>query len=292
MKEIKIGTRNSPLAIWQAREVARFSQNQNRKTEIIPVISEEENAQENYSDEDKELFTKDLDIALRNKEIDIAVHSLKDLPMELPENVEIIAYLKRDFAHDVLVRNDFSKNKPLHELKIATNDERRKAFWKKQFPFSEFVEIPGNANTRLEKVAKNEADATIISFARLKRLNLNLNFEELPFMISAPTQGVVAVLGRTDNQELNSFLTSLNDQKTQYVSENERGFQKVFSDKNNLQIGAFAEILDDKIRFKGLVCSQDGKINIETDKVFSIDFNKNYGEELGREILENWGTKL
>ena len=292
MKEIKIGTRNSPLAIWQAREVARFLQNQNRKTEIIPVISDEENSHENYSDEDKELFTKDLDIALQNKEIDIAVHSLKDLPSQLPENIEIIAYLKRDFAHDVLVRNDFSKNKPLHELKIATNDDRRKVFWKKQFPFSEFVEIPGNANTRLEKVTKNEADATIISFARLKRLNLNLNFEELPFMISAPSQGVVAALGRTDNQELNSLLIALNDEETQYVSENERGFQKVFSEKKDFQVGAFAEIQDNKIRFKGIACSQDGKKYFETDNIFPVDFTKNYGEEVGRQILGNLGGEF
>ena len=290
MKEIKIGTRNSPLAIWQAREVARFLQNQNRRTEIVPVISAEENSQENYSDEDKELFTKDLDIALQNKEIDIAVHSLKDLPLQLPENIEIIAYLKRDFAHDVLVRNEFSKNKPLHELKIATNDDRRKVFWKKQFPFSEFVEIPGNASTRLEKVEKNEADATIISFARLKRLNLNLNFEEIPFMISAPSQGVVAVLGRSDNQELNSFLTSLNDKETQYISENERGFQKVFADKKEFQIGAFSEIVDHKIRFIGIACSQDGKKYFETDDIFLVDFSKNHGEEVGRQILENGGV--
>lgn len=163
MKSIRIGTRNSPLALWQAREVARELQNRNYTTDIVPIVaSGDKNLnQPLYSMGITGVFTKDLDIALLNDEIDIAVHSLKDVPTELPQNIEIIAYLERDFPQDVLVRNSKSKNKPLHEMKIATSSLRRRAFWLKNFPQAEFVDIRGNVNTRLQKLEDGLADATL-----------------------------------------------------------------------------------------------------------------------------------
>ncbi len=109
MRSIKIGTRNSPLALWQAREVARNLQNRNFTTDITPILSSGDKnlTQPLYTLGITGIFTKDLDIALLNHEVDIAVHSLKDIPTELPENIEIIAVLKRDFPEDVLVRKRF-----------------------------------------------------------------------------------------------------------------------------------------------------------------------------------------
>lgn len=118
--QIRIGTRNSPLALWQAREVARNLQNRNFKTEITPILSSGDKNldQPLYAMGISGIFTKDLDVALLNKEIDIAVHSLKDVPTQLPENLEIIAYLKRDFPQDVLVRNSNAKTNPNYLNKI------------------------------------------------------------------------------------------------------------------------------------------------------------------------------
>lgn len=285
MDLIKIGTRNSPLALWQAREVARHLQNKNYITDIIPIVSSEEMS-ENYNDDDKEMFTKDLDLALQNSEIDIAVHSLKDVPFQLPENIKIVAYLERDFAEDVLIRNSSSQNIPLQNLKIATTDARRKAFWLKEFPDSEFLEAKGNATTRLHKIEKDEVDATVISLARVKRLQLNLNYERVPFIIPAPSQGVIAALGRIDNEKINSLLHSLNDDLTEYCAENERGFQSLFSEREDLIVGAFAEIVNDQIRFKGIVCSRDGKNSFETDDIFPLDFTRNIGKEMGIQVLK------
>ena len=133
MRSIKIGTRNSPLAMWQAREVARNLQNLNYTTDIVPVLAtgDKNLNQPLYKLGITGIFTKDLDLALLNNEIDIAVHSLKDIPTELPENIEIIAVLERDYPQDVLVRKKDAQNLELHDLKIATSSLRRRAFWSK-----------------------------------------------------------------------------------------------------------------------------------------------------------------
>ena len=293
MKEIKIGTRNSPLAIWQAREVARHLQNLNYITDIVPIVSDEEMEHLNdYSDEDKKLFTKDLSKALQEGRVDITVHALKDIPLDLSDNIEVVAFLKRDFPHEVLVRNKIAEGKPMHELTVATNDPRRKALWLKQFPNAKIVEIKGNANNRLQKVEKGEVEATIVSLARLKRLNLNLHHESLPFIISAPSQGVVTVLGRTDNQEVNSLLSSLNDKETQYCAENERAFQKTLAEKQGLPIGAYAEVENNQVRFKGVICTRDGQNCVETDDIFDLNLTSDFGSEIAKVMLEKGAENL
>lgn len=292
--QIRIGTRNSPLALWQAREVARNLQNSNYKTEITPIISSGDKNldQPLYAMGITGVFTKDLDIALLNKEVDIAVHSLKDIPTQLPENLEIIAYLKRDFPQDVLVRNSKSKDKPLNELKIATSSLRRRAFWLKEFPNAEFVDIRGNVQTRLQKLEDGLADATMFSLAGPHRLGLQLEYEELPFMLSAPSQGVVAVVGHKDNAEINSILRELNEKETQKCVETEREFLKTMEGGCTAPIGAFAKIQNGKMRFVGRLCSLDGKNCIETDDIFEVDENKNHGEEIANQVLNNGGREI
>ena len=175
MRSIKIGTRNSPLAMWQAREVARNLQNLNYTTDIVPVLAtgDKNLNQPLYKLGITGIFTKDLDLALLNNEIDIAVHSLKDIPTELPENIEIIAVLERDYPQDVLVRKKDAQNLELHDLKIATSSLRRRAFWSKEFPDTQFSDIRGNVQTRLNKLEENDFDATMFSLAAIERNFLN-----------------------------------------------------------------------------------------------------------------------
>jgi hydroxymethylbilane synthase len=291
---IKIGSRNSPLALLQARKTAEKLQNLNCKTEIMPIIASGDKnlSQPLYSLGITGVFTKDLDVALLNGEIDIAVHSLKDVPTQLPENVELIAYLPRDFPQDVLVRNSKSKNKRLHELKIATSSLRRRAFWLKEFPNTEFADIRGNVQTRLQKIENGWADATIFSLAGLKRLNLEVKYEELPLMISAPAQGVIAVAGHSENREINEILRKINDEETQYCVEVERNFLKILEGGCTAPIGAFAKMLDGKMRFVGRLCSLDGKNCIETDEIFDFDRDRNFGKELAEKVLKNGGEKI
>ncbi len=294
MKSIRIGTRNSALALWQAREVARHLQNSNHLTEIVPIVSSGDKnlTQPLYSLGITGIFTRDLDVALLNDEIDIAVHSLKDVPTQLPENIELIAHLERDFPQDVLIRKESAKNKELHELKLATSSLRRRAFWLKNFPTAEFSDIRGNIQTRLQKLEEGDFDATILSLAGIKRMKMDIDYEMLPFLIPAASQGVIAVAGHSDKKEINEILGSINHRPTQICVEMERNFLSTLEGGCTAPIGAFAEIFDDQIRFKAALCSLDGKNTIATDENFIYNEQENFGEKFARVVLENGGKEL
>lgn len=295
MRSIKIGTRNSPLAMWQAREVARNLQNLNYTTDIVPVLAtgDKNLNQPLYKLGITGIFTKDLDIALLNNEIDIAVHSLKDIPTELPENIEIIAVLERDYPQDVLVRKKDAQNLELHDLKIASSSLRRRAFWCKEFPDTQFSDIRGNVQTRLNKLEENDFDATMFSLAAIERMGLDVHYEHLPIMISAPAQGVVAICGRRDNAEMKEIFSHINHKPTQICVEIERNFLNTLEGGCTAPIGAFAEINErNEVRFIGRLCSLDGKNCIETDEIFEWNEHENFGKTLAQKVLENGGREL
>ena len=295
MKSIKIGTRNSPLALWQAREVARNLQNKNLTTDITPIVSvgDKNLTQPLYTLGITGVFTKDLDIALLNNEIDIAVHSLKDIPTELPENIKIIAVLKRDFPQDVLVRKAESATLELKDLKIATSSLRRRAFWAREFPETEFSDIRGNVQTRLKKLEEQNFDATLFSLAAIERMSLKIDYELLPMMISAPAQGVVAICARSDDFEMQGIFADINDRQTQICIEIERNFLNTLEGGCTAPIGAFAEINDkNEVRFVGRLCSLDGKNIIETDEIFQWNATENFGKILAEKVLQNGGKEL
>lgn len=295
MRSIKIGTRNSPLALWQAREVARNLQNRNYKTDITPIVSTgDKNLTEPlYAMGITGIFTKDLDIALLNNTVDIAVHSLKDIPTQLPENIEIIAVLERDFPQDVLVRNTKSTQKEHQELKIATSSLRRRAFWAKHYPETEFFDIRGNVQTRLQKLEDQNFDATLFSLAAIERMGLNIPYEHVPIMISAPAQGVVAVCGRADDHEIKELFKVVDHRETRICIDIERNFLQALEGGCTAPIGAFAVINEeDEVRFIGRLCSLDGKECIETDEIFKWNDQENFGEKLAQKVLENGGREL
>ena len=291
---IRIGTRNSPLAMWQAKEVEQKLQNLGYETSLVPVLSSGDKNlnQPLYSLGITGVFTKDLDIALLNNEIDIAVHSLKDVPTLLPQNIEISAVLERDFPQDVLVRKSSSKNKNLAELKIATSSLRRRAFWLEQFPETEFFDIRGNVQTRLKKLEEGDFDATLFSLAGIKRMEMELDFEFLDFMISAPSQGVVAIASRIDDVETRKILQKINHEETQICVEIERNFLGTLEGGCTAPIGAIAKFEDNKIYFKGKLNSLDGAKTLNLVKEFEYNHSENFGEKFAKIILEKGGKEM
>ena len=294
MNKLKIGTRNSPLALWQAQEVESTLKTLGFETEIVPIISSGDKNldQPLYALGITGVFTKDLDIALLNKEIDIAVHSLKDVPTQLPYNIQISAVLERDFPEDVLVRNDDSEPLDIEVLKIATSSLRRRAFWLKEYPETEFADIRGNVQTRLKKLDDGIANATIFSLAGIKRMNLDITYEQIPFLLQAPSQGVVAIASLSDNEILNESLKSISHKETEICVTIEREFLKTLEGGCTAPIGAKAEMLDGQIRFIGRLCSLDGKNCIETDEIFDWNDSENFGEKIALKVLENGGKEL
>ena len=291
---IRIGTRNSPLAMWQAKEVEQKLQNLGYETELVPVLSSGDKNlnQPLYSLGITGVFTKDLDIALLNNEIDIAVHSLKDVPTILPQNIEVSAVLERDFPQDVLVRKSSSKNKDLEELKIATSSLRRRAFWSEKFPNTHFSDIRGNVQTRLKKLEEGDFDATLFSLAGIKRMEMELEYEMLDFMISAPSQGVVAISSRVDDVETKEILQKINHKTTQICVEIERNFLRTLEGGCTAPIGAIAVFEENKIKFSGRLNSLDGSKTINVVEEFEYDESENYGKKFAEFVLKNGGKEM
>ena len=291
---IRIGTRNSPLAMWQAKEVEQKLQNLGYETVLVPVLSSGDKNlnQPLYSLGITGVFTKDLDIALLNNEIDIAVHSLKDVPTILPQNIEVSAVLERDFPQDVLVRKSSSKNKDLAELKIATSSLRRRAFWSEKFPNTQFSDIRGNVQTRLKKLEEGDFDATLFSLAGIKRMEMELEYEMLDFMISAPSQGVVAISSRVDDVETKAILQKINHKTTQICVEIERSFLRTLEGGCTAPIGAIAVFVENKIKFSGRLNSLDGSKTINVVEEFEYDDSENYGKKFAEFVLENGGKEM
>ncbi|MFN8363881.1 MAG: hydroxymethylbilane synthase [Cloacibacterium normanense] len=291
---IRIGTRNSPLAMWQAKEVEQKLQNLGYETVLVPVLSSGDKNlnQPLYSLGITGVFTKDLDIALLNNEIDIAVHSLKDVPTILPQNIEVSAVLERDFPQDVLVRKSSSKNKDLAELKIATSSLRRRAFWSEKFPNTHFSDIRGNVQTRLKKLEEGDFDATLFSLAGIKRMEMELEYEMLDFMISAPSQGVVAISSRVDDVETKAILQKINHKTTQICVEIERNFLRTLEGGCTAPIGAIAVFEENKIKFSGRLNSLDGSKTINVVEEFEYDDSENYGKKFAEFVLKNGGKEM
>ena len=291
---IRIGTRNSPLAMWQAKEVEQKLQNLGYETVLVPVLSSGDKNlnQPLYSLGITGVFTKDLDIALLNNEIDIAVHSLKDVPTILPQNIEVSAVLERDFPQDVLVRKSSSKNKDLSELKIATSSLRRRAFWSEKFPNTQFSDIRGNVQTRLKKLEEGDFDATLFSLAGIKRMEMELEYEMLDFMISAPSQGVVAISSRVDDVETKAILQKINHKTTQICVEIERNFLRTLEGGCTAPIGAIAVFEENKIKFSGRLNSLDGSKTINVVEEFEYDESENYAKKFAEFVLENAGKEM
>ena len=291
---IRIGTRNSPLAMWQAKEVEQKLQNLGYETVLVPVLSSGDKNlnQPLYSLGITGVFTKDLDIALLNNEIDIAVHSLKDVPTILPQNIEVSAVLERDFPQDVLVRKSSSKNKDLAELKIATSSLRRRAFWSEKFPNTHFSDIRGNVQTRLNKLEEGDFDATLFSLAGIKRMEMELEYEMLDFMISAPSQGVVAISSRVDDVETKAILQKINHKTTQICVEIERNFLRTLEGGCTAPIGAIAIFEENKIKFSGRLNSLDGSKTINVVEEFEYDDSENYGKKFAEFVLKNGGKEM
>ena len=296
MNTLTIATRQSPLALWQAYFVKDELQKLYPKLDIhlLELVTKGDKILDTPLAKigGKGLFVKELETALLSGKADIAVHSLKDVPTQLPENLVVLAYLERDFPQDVLVRGSHAKHKNIADLKIATSSLRRRAFWASKFPNTEFVNIRGNVNTRLQKIEDGLADATLFSLAGIKRLNLDIDYEEIPFMVSAPSQGVVVVVGHIDNIELNNKIKKINHLSTNKCVETERVFLQTLEGGCTAPICAFATLSENKMNFKGMICSLDGKKCIEINESFTFDENKNYGQIFAKKVLEQGGKNI
>lgn len=293
-KVIKIGTRDSELALWQAHTVQKKLNDLGYKTKIIAVKSQGDIILDKplYELGITGIFTKTLDVAMINGDVDIAVHSMKDVPTSLPKGIVQAAVLERANTLDILVHKgnlDFLEGKGT----IATGSLRRQAQWLNKYPNHNVVNLRGNVNTRMQKLNDNDWNGVVFAAAGLERINLKpTDFINLDWMIPAPAQGAMLVVAMANDEFSRQALTELNDIDTEVCTHIERQFLKTLEGGCTAPIGALATFVEDNILFKGVLFSIDGKQKIEIEKTVSIQEWKKLGYYSAIEILENGGVEL
>lgn len=295
-KIIRIGTRDSELALWQANTVSKQLTKLGYKTEIIAVKADGDIILDKplYELGITGIFTKTLDVAMIAGKVDIAVHSMKDVPTALPQSIVQSAVLKRGNVHDILVHKgstDFLETNGT----IASGSLRRKAQWLNKYPTHKVEDLRGNVNTRLQKLKDNSWNAAIFAAAGLERINLKpTEFINLDWMVPAPAQGAMMVVAMENDNYVLDAVAQLNDIETEICTHIERQFLRTLEGGCTAPIGALAiyNEKDDTIVFKGNLLSIDGKQKFEIEKNVPINEWKKLGFFAAKEILENGGATL
>lgn len=263
-RPIRIGTRDSALALWQANKVAKLLADNNHPNVLHTIKSAGDLnlTQPIYQMGISGVFTRSLDLALLNEEIDIAVHSMKDVPTALAEGLEIVAILERGNTDDVLV-----KSPTKGETLVATGSLRRKAQWLRKYPNHTVTGLRGNVQTRLDKVSDNAWLGGIFALAGLERLEIKgLEIEVLDWMLPAPAQGAVVVIAKSDRPDLKEALSIINHHNTALETRLEREFLRLLEGGCSSPIGAIAKVINEKIEFKGGLYSLDGSRAVTIEK--------------------------
>ncbi|MGC6469733.1 MAG: hydroxymethylbilane synthase [Flavobacteriales bacterium] len=282
---IKIGTRKSKLALWQANHVAARLKAIDHTSELVLIESEGDKILDTPLPliGGKGIFTKALDDAILNHSIDLAVHSFKDIPTELEHNLTVGAILEREKPTDALIVKDGLDFLDKKEAIIASSSNRRRAQWLHKYPTHKTVDIRGNVPTRIEKLQHNSFDATILACAGLIRLNLENHIaQELDWMVSAPAQGAVAIICHSEKVEILSIIEKLNHHSTAVCTLIEREFLNILNGGCSAPVGAYAYIENETVFFKGVVLSNDGKEKIE----IKLESELQLSEKLGQKAAE------
>ena len=311
-KMIRIGTRESQLAVWQATLVQQILANNNIAAELVFIKSEGDIDLQTplYEIGVQGIFTRSLDIALLNNKIDIAVHSMKDVPTQLATGIVQAAVLPRASYKDIFVfKGDADKvNTQLGfingqwqtastmvdpEFTIATSSIRRMAQWLHRYPQHQIENLRGNVNTRLRKVLENDWGGAIFAAAGLERINLRPQKSiDLNWMLPAPAQGAIMVVCREADDFCIDACAAFNDTTTATCATIERDFLKALLGGCSTPISALAEIKGTDIYFQGNILSPDGKHKVAIEKIISMAQSANAGKILAEEILLNGGAEI
>lgn len=295
-KTIRIGTRDSELALWQAHTVQRKLQDLGYITEIVAVKSDGDIILDKplYELGITGIFTKTLDVAMINGVVDIAVHSMKDVPTALPLGIVQAAVMERASVLDILVYEGdvefLNKN-----ATIATGSLRRQAQWWNKYPQHKVVDLRGNVNTRMKKLQDNGWNGAIFAAAGLERINLRPeNCIDLDWMVPAPAQGAMVIVAMQNDNFTIDAVSQLNDIETEICTHIERQFLRTLEGGCTAPIGALAIYNEDEdtIDFKGVLLSIDGKQKLEIEEQADISAWKKLGFNAAQKILKNGGTEL
>lgn len=286
---IRLGTRESALAMWQADTVAYQLRLAGHEVELVPITSEGDRVLDTPLPlmGGKGVFTKALDDALLAGAIDIAVHSHKDIPTESVPGLTIGAVMEREDPRDALVvRKDLDFLSREDGL-IATGSPRRAGQWLHRHPHHRTTDLRGNVPTRLRKLRESDWDGAIFALAGLKRLGMEHHVAQvLDWMLPAPAQGAVAVACREGDGPVMEALSGLHHPQTAACVRAERAYLNRLNGGCSAPVGALAEFVDGRIVLKGNILSLDGRDRYDIETEGSSDDPEAVGIEAAERILE------
>ena len=297
LNPLRIGTRESQLAVWQATRVQELLMQQGCASELVYIRSEGDVDLTTplYEIGVQGIFTRSLDIALLNDRIDIAVHSMKDVPTQLPEGIIQAAVLERGPVSDLLVFR--KEHGPIDDssyiANIATSSIRRKAQWLHRYPHHQIHNLRGNVNTRLRKLEESGWDAAIFAQAGLERIHLRPEHSiVLDWMLPAPAQGAIMVACRKDDKYARESCLLFNDNHTEICTRIERDFLRALLGGCSTPISALAEVDNGQLVFKGNILSPDGSSKAAIEKTVMLHDASNVGKDAAAELLSNGGKGI
>jgi hydroxymethylbilane synthase len=291
MKPVRIGTRGSALALWQARTVAALLESRGRASEICVIKTDGDRLQTAPLSEagGKGLFVKEIEDALLAGTVDLAVHSAKDMSAGLPDGLVVSAVLPREDSRDALVLPQ-GQSALGAAPRIGTGSVRRSAQLRPRHPDARFLPIRGNVDTRLQKLDAGEFDALVLAVAGLKRLgherrvSVRLSHDEC---VPAPGQGIVAIETRVDNVEVAEVLRTINDVKSAACFEAERAVVAALGGGCQLPLGAVAVLTGDRLDMQALVASPDGSRQIRRRLEGDASRPAELGQRLAADLAES-----
>ncbi|MFO8002065.1 MAG: hydroxymethylbilane synthase [Marinilabilia sp.] len=297
---INIGTRSSDLAMWQARKVKEALQ----KTfpglivNIVKIKTKGDAVLDVALSKigDKGLFTREIEVALAEGRIDMAVHSLKDLPTTLPEGLTLGGVLPRGEVRDVIISRDRRALKDLNKGdRVGTSSLRRQAQLLHYNPGLEVVDIRGNVNTRLRKMKEGHCDAVVMAGAGIIRLGLAdeiAGFLDPEIMLPAVSQGAVTVEIRENDPEVEELLKGINDEKTWYTTMAERVFLRTIEGGCQVPVACYSELSEASLRMTGLVASVDGRRLLRESIECPLREADDRAEWLAQTLLDRGGREI
>ena len=294
-KIIKIGTRDSELALWQAKIVQSQLEHLGHKTKLVPVKSTGDLVLDKplYELGITGIFTRTLDIAMLNNDIDIAVHSLKDVPTLLPKGIVQAAVLKRGNVKDTLVFNDNEEFLGAKEAVIATGSLRRRAQWLNRFPTHTITDLRGNVNSRLEKLENSDWNGAIFAAAGIGRIGIRPEDAiNLDWMVPAPAQGAIMITALEEDEDIRAICAELNHEETEICTTIEREFLSKLEGGCTAPIGALAFIKDEEITFTGVLLSPDGTKRIDVSRVKKLGEHNDVAQFCADFVIERGGKRL
>lgn len=290
---LRIGTRDSKLAMWQALKVQSLLAEKGIQSEIVPTKSEGDLdlVTPLYAMGVQGVFTKTLDAYLLSNKVDIAVHSMKDVPIQLPQGIVEAAVLERASHKDVLVlKEEIPFDHSLAEtlpLTIGTGSVRRKAQWINKYPKHKVENLRGNLQTRMQKLQESKWTGAIFAAAGLDRMEMRpANSIELDWMLPAPAQGAIMVVCRTEDEAIKAALAHINHDATAKAVKIERDFLAALMGGCATPISALATVNGEEIIFEGNVVTPEGDQKFEIKKTYAIDQWETAGQDAANCILE------